>query len=102
MNSIAMPNLAWRSLSSLRICACTVTSSAVDQLVGDQEIGPIGERHRDHHPLAFPTEELVEMADEPLGGVDDADLGQKLDDFLFRRRGAGMMEGDHLADLPLG
>ncbi len=29
MNSIAMPSRRWRSFSSLRICACTVTSSAV-------------------------------------------------------------------------
>ena len=29
MNSIAMPSFACRSFSSFRICACTVTSSAV-------------------------------------------------------------------------
>ena len=71
------------------------------RLVGDQEIGPIGERHRDHHPLALPAGELVRIGAEPLGGVDDADLGQKLDDFAFDRRRAAVMEGDDLANLPL-
>ena len=39
MNSIAMPSRAWRSFNSLRICACTVTSSAV---VGSSAISRSG------------------------------------------------------------
>ena len=50
------------------------------RLVGDQEIGSIGERHGDHHALALPAGELVRIGAEPLGRVGDADLGQKLDD----------------------
>ena len=52
------------------------------RLVGDQEIGTVGERHGDHHPLALAAGELVGIGAEPLGGIDDADLGQKLDDPL--------------------
>ena len=39
MNSIAMPSRFCRSLSSVRICACTVTSSAV---VGSSAISRSG------------------------------------------------------------
>ena len=39
MNSIAMPRRAWISFSSFRICACTVTSSAV---VGSSAISRSG------------------------------------------------------------
>ena len=56
------------------------------RLVGDQEVGAIGERHGDHHPLALAAGELVRIGAEPLRGVGDADLGQKLDDSRWRRR----------------
>ena len=39
MNSIAMPSRACKSLRSFRICACTVTSSAV---VGSSAISRSG------------------------------------------------------------
>ena len=71
------------------------------RLVGDQQVGPVGERHGDHHALALAAGKLVRIGAEPLGRIDDADLGQKLDDARFRRRGAAVMKRDDLADLPL-
>ncbi len=50
-----------RSRISSRICACTVTSSAVVGLVGDEQIGTAGCRHRDHHALAHPAGELMRV-----------------------------------------
>ncbi len=35
------------------------------RLVGDQEIGLVGERHRDHHALALAAGELVRIALQP-------------------------------------
>ena len=50
------------------------------RLIGDQKIGTIGQRHGDHHPLALSAGELMRIGAEPLRRIDDADLGQKLDD----------------------
>ena len=71
------------------------------RLVGDQKIGTIGERHGDHHPLSLPAGELVGIGAKPLRRIDDADLGQKLDDLRRRDGGAPVVERDDLADLPL-
>ena len=71
------------------------------RLVGDQEIGAVGERHGDHHALALTARKLVRIGAEPLSGVGDADLGQKLDDSRWRRRATPVVERDDLADLPL-
>ena len=38
------------------------------RLVGDQELGLTGQRHRDHHPLAQTTGEFVGVLVEALGG----------------------------------
>ena len=99
MNSIAMPRRVWRSFISLRIWACTVTSSAVVGFVGDQQIGAVGERHRDHHPLALAARKLVRIGAEALRRIDDADLRQKLDDAFVGRRVASLVQRDDLADL---
>src|SRR5208282_6031228 len=71
------------------------------RLVGDQEIGTIGERHGDHHPLTLPAGKLVWISAEPLSRIGDADLRQQLDDSLSGRGGATTVERDDLADLPL-
>ena len=66
------------------------------RLVGDQHVGAVGERHRDHHPLALAAGELVRVGAEPRLGVADADLGQELEDAgagLRRRRGPGAARG---------
>ena len=53
------------------------------RLVGDEKVGTVGERHGDHHALALAARELMRIGAEPLGRIDDADLGQKLDDPRF-------------------
>ena len=55
------------------------------RLVGDQQIGLVGERHRDHHALALAAGKLVRIALEPALRIADADLGQHLDDARARR-----------------
>ena len=49
------------------------------RLVCDQERGVAGERHRDHHPLAHPTRELMRIVVRAPICVRDADLGQQVD-----------------------
>ena len=50
------------------------------RLVGDQELGPAGERHRDHDPLAHAARKLVGIGARPARRIGNADFGQKLDD----------------------
>ncbi len=38
-------------------------------LIGDQQVGVAGKRHRDHHALAHPAGELVRIVVHPLRGV---------------------------------
>ena len=79
-----------------------VTSSAVCGLVGDQEIGLVGERDGDHHALALAARKLVRIGAEALLGLRQADLGQELDDMGPRilARDA-FVNLDHLAHLLL-
>ena len=49
-------------------------------LVGDQDVGAVGERHGDHHPLALAAGELVRVGGEALLGVADADAGEEVED----------------------
>ncbi len=72
------------------------------RLVGDQHVGAVGERHRDHHPLALAAGELVGVGAHPGFGVAEADLAEKFED-----AGAGLgadealVQREALADLPL-
>ena len=64
----AAPVSACASSSTSRICACTVTSRAV---VGSSAMitrRVVGDRHRDHHPLAHPAGELVRERPRPGRG----------------------------------
>jgi hypothetical protein len=71
-------------------------------LVRDQEIGLVGERHRNHHPLALAAGELVRVAVEARGRVRNPDLGQKLEGAgAGRRAGEARMQQQNLADLLL-
>ena len=65
MNSIDMPSRVCMSFSSFRICACTVTSSAVVGSSAISRSGLVGERHGDHHALALAAGQLVRIAAEP-------------------------------------
>ena len=49
------------------------------RLVGDQQVGFVGERHGDHDALALPSGQLMRIAAEPALRVGNADLGEYLD-----------------------
>ena len=57
----AMPVRACSVRSRSRICACTVTSSAVVGSSAMSSRGSHDERHRDHRPLAHAARELVRV-----------------------------------------
>ncbi len=71
------------------------------RLVGDEQVGAVGERHGDHHPLPLAAGQLVRIGAEPGGWIGDADLGQQADHPFARRSGATAVQGDDLADLAL-
>ena len=56
--------------------------------VCDQQIGAIGQRHGDHHPLPLPARELVRIGTEARFGLWYAHLLQQIDDARPRRRPA--------------
>ncbi len=68
----AVPVSRWSSRISSRICACTVTSSAVVGSSAISSLGLAGERHRDHHPLPHAARELVRILPEPPRRLGDA------------------------------
>ena len=49
------------------------------RLVRDQQHGPAGDRHRDHHPLALPAGEAVGILVHPQFRPLDSDLRKRLD-----------------------
>ena len=44
------------------------------RLVGDQQRGVVGKRHRDHHALPLAAGKLVRISIEPMLGVREAGL----------------------------
>ncbi len=72
------------------------------RLVGDQDVGVVGERHGDHHPLALAAGEHVRVVAQPALGIADADLVEQVDDALRRRPpGEALVQREALADLLL-
>ena len=72
------------------------------RLIGDEQVGLVGERHGDHHPLPLAARELVRIGVEPALGVVDADLVEQIEHARPRcavRQTA--MDLEHLADLLL-
>ena len=61
------------------------------RLVGDQDVGLVGDRHRDHDPLALPARKLMRIGAEPVLGVGQADQPQQLDRPGARRRPAHVL-----------
>ena len=62
MSTTAEPNSRCRSLSRSRICACTVTSSAVVGSSAISSFGVVDQADGDHRPLAHAAGELVRVA----------------------------------------
>ena len=79
MNSMLMPSRARISASSARICACTVTSSAVVGSSAIKQVRLVGERHRDHDALALAAGQLMRIALQPGFGIGNADLRQQFE-----------------------
>ena len=50
------------------------------RLVGDQQVGLVGERHGDHDALALAAGQLMRKGGEALLGIADADLLQQVED----------------------
>ncbi len=72
------------------------------RLVGDQNVGLVGNRHRDHDPLPLAARQLVRKGAEPVLGIGQADQPQQLERSLARRRdGHVLMDQQCLGDLPL-
>ena len=72
------------------------------RLVGDEQIGLVGERHGDHDALALAARELVRIGAQALRRLADADLCQQLQHARPGRRSAhAAMHVEHLANLPL-
>ena len=72
------------------------------RLVGDQEVGLVGERHGDHHALALAARELMRIALEPARRIGNADLAEQLDDARARGRSLdAAVQLENLADLLL-
>ena len=72
------------------------------RLVGDQHVGLVGDRHRDHDPLALAARELVRIGAEPALGIRQIDQAQQFEGALARRRGGHVLVDEkRLADLPL-
>ena len=68
MNSIAMPSRVCSSFKQLEDLRLHGDVERGGRLVGDQQVGLIGERHRDHHALALAAGELVRIARQRLSG----------------------------------
>ena len=70
------------------------------RLVGDQQIGFVGERHGDHDALALAAGQLMRIAAEPALRVGNADLSEHLDR-ACARGGAGKpaVQEQNLANL---
>ena len=68
--------------------------------VGDQQAGPAGDRHRDHHPLAHAAGQLVRIVMGAAFGCGDAHLLQELHRPAHRVAAAqSEMLDQHLGDL---
>ena len=75
-----MPISACSSLQQLQDLRLHRDIERGRRLVGDQQVGIVGERHGDHHALALAAGKLMRKILKPRFGIADADLGQKLDD----------------------
>ena len=71
------------------------------RLVGDEEIGAVGESHRDHHALALTAGQLMREGAVFFGRVADPDFGQEFErPRLDGARAAHAVQFEDLADLP--
>jgi hypothetical protein len=101
MNSIPMPRAALLVREQGQDLRLDGDVERRRGLVRDQDVGVVGERHRDHHALALPAGQLVGIGTEPLPGVPDADLGQEFHRPLpCLRADQTLMQREALTELP--
>ena len=71
------------------------------RLVGDKKIGPVGERHGDHHALALAAGELMREGAETRCRIRNANFLQKLDNAVLDLLGSPCaMQLQDFTDLP--
>ena len=100
MNRSDMPSRFWMSLQQLDDLRLHGDVERGGRLVGDQQVGLVGERHGDHDALALAAGKLMRIAAEPALRIRNADLRQHFQR-PRARRGAGQaaMQQQDLADL---
>ena len=102
MRMMARPVRSRSSSSSRRICACTVTSSAVVGSSAMRSCGSAGDGRRDHGALAHAAAELMGIGIDIARRIGDADLAQQVDRPAAAPRAWTMpfMIDQRLGDLP--
>src|ERR1700676_3315975 len=86
MNSMLMPSRATRQqCQDLRLHRDVEGGG---RLIGDQQIGLVGERHRDHDTLALAAGQLMRIAPEPGFRRGNAHLGEQFEGPRPRLRSA--------------
>ena len=68
-------------------------------LIEHEELGPGGNRHRDHYPLQHPSGQLVRIAPHHPGRIGDLNLLEDLDHLVWHFLLRSPHELEHLADL---
>ena len=76
---IALPNSLLEALHQVEDLRLRRHVERGRRLVGDQQVGVVDERHRDHHALAHAAGELVRVVVDPPLGARDADRLQQLE-----------------------
>ena len=94
ISSRAAPALGLDSLDQLEDLGLDRHVEGGRRLVGDEQLGIAGERHRDHHALAHAARQLVRvLLDPPLGGRDadqrSASIARSQASLASTRGGAG-------------
>ena len=82
----AMPRSATSSLIRSRICALDGHVQRRGRLVGDQQVGPAGQRHGDHDALALAAGKLVRIGVDAPRRVGNADAIEQRERLLARLR----------------
>ena len=85
MNSIAMPEARLHFGEELQDLRLDRDVERRRRLVGDEQVGLVRERHRDHDALALPARELVRIGVEAARCVAQADKVEHLERALARR-----------------
>ena len=97
-----MPSSRCRSAQELEDLRLDGDVERGGRLVGDQQVGIVGERHGDHHALALAAGKLMRKAVEPRSGSRMPTLPSSS---MMRPRAPrprrALMQLDDLADLPL-